>query len=231
MRKRRFFLILGIVILAGVLVAVFSREREPEYGGKRLSDWVEGLASYAVDSADAHLEEEAIRQIGTNALPYLVKWLSYEIPAWKTALYKIVDKTVKKQPDAWFLRWDKATSRAIGAELALKTLGPQAEAAIGELTKLLNDPKASQSAMRAAFNLHQMRNAGLPSLLTAFTNQQTTGGLKRFLTFTMGTFGTNARAAVPVLMQLLNDSDQALRADATNALRKIDPEALERGTR
>ena len=39
MRKRGVYLIL-VVLVAGVLVAVFARrEREPEYGGKRLSEW------------------------------------------------------------------------------------------------------------------------------------------------------------------------------------------------
>ena len=34
-------------MVGGVLVAVFARrEREPEYGGKRLSEWVEGFAIF-----------------------------------------------------------------------------------------------------------------------------------------------------------------------------------------
>ncbi len=45
MQKRRLYLLLIGIGVAGVLVAVFSREREPEYGGKRLSEWVEAMAA------------------------------------------------------------------------------------------------------------------------------------------------------------------------------------------
>ena len=40
MRKRAVYLMLVVLVLGGVLVAVFGRrEREPEYGGKKLSEW------------------------------------------------------------------------------------------------------------------------------------------------------------------------------------------------
>jgi hypothetical protein len=76
MQKRRVYLILVVVVLAGVLVAVFRRDREPEYGGKRLSEWVDG---YAMQIRNAG-SNEAIRHIGTNAVPYLLKWIRYETP-------------------------------------------------------------------------------------------------------------------------------------------------------
>src|SRR5207248_8925708 len=135
-----------------------------------------------------------------------------------------VDKTVKKRPDDWFVRWDKTTSRALGARI----LGPQAEPAVGQLSRLMNDPRGRRSALSAASILHDMGNAGLPPLLAAFTNQQATEGVRRILIFSMGTSGTNARAAVPLLLQLLKDSDPRVRADTTNALQKIDPDALEK---
>src|SRR5580765_1972010 len=43
MRKRRFFLLLiagGVLVVVAAVVFAPSREREPEYGGKRLSEWV-----------------------------------------------------------------------------------------------------------------------------------------------------------------------------------------------
>src|SRR6266481_5413363 len=55
MRKRRVYLIAVVLVVAGVLVGVFAgREREPEYGGKRLSEWVEMYADPDRNPSEAH---------------------------------------------------------------------------------------------------------------------------------------------------------------------------------
>ena len=143
MHKRRVYLILGVVgvVLAGVLVAVFSREREPEDGGKRLSEWVEMSPDKGA--------ETAIRQIGTNALPYLLKWILYETPSWKTKLYEAVNPALKSLNSEWGLSDPKALRSAYAAS-AFPLLGRQAQQAIPELTLMLNDAKNTNRAMAAA---------------------------------------------------------------------------------
>src|SRR5229473_8685860 len=71
MRKRRVYLILGVVgvVLAGVLVAVFSREREPEYGGKRLSEWVEDYGKVTLREGDASEWLERVRNVISREHP------------------------------------------------------------------------------------------------------------------------------------------------------------------
>src|SRR5437660_11441199 len=86
MRKRGVYLIVAILVVAGVLVAVFNREREPEYGGKRLSEWVEQYADHSDSLGQKAEAADAIRHIGTNAVPYLIEWLQYETPPWKRRL-------------------------------------------------------------------------------------------------------------------------------------------------
>jgi hypothetical protein len=142
-------LILVVLVVVGVLVVVFRhREREPEYGGKKLSEWVEQMASHIMAATDAGQATEAIAHIGTNGVPYLVKWLSYEKPSWKGKLASRIAKTFKKNPDAWLLRWDKAMGRAVGAEPALRSLGPEAEARIVQLLKD-PDPRLRAAATNA----------------------------------------------------------------------------------
>jgi hypothetical protein len=90
-KKRRW--IIGFVALAVVFliaIAVWPGEREPEYQGKKLSEW---LGAYHRDySTDAEREAEqrradyAVRQIGTNGLPYLLQAVSYDAPAWRRRL-------------------------------------------------------------------------------------------------------------------------------------------------
>jgi HEAT repeat protein len=41
----------------------------------------------------------------------------------------------------------------------------------------------------------------------------------------LGEFGDRAKPAAPILQHFLNDEDHFVRKEATNALKKIDPEA------
>src|SRR6266513_5172307 len=86
-------MIAGGVGLAVVIAVRATREREPEYGGKRLSEWVRKFwappyTNYSAQTAEA---KDPIHQIGTNALPYLLTWVGYERPAWKAKLYEVTN--------------------------------------------------------------------------------------------------------------------------------------------
>src|SRR6266704_3356201 len=99
MRKRRFYLLLiGVLAVIGVLVAVVSGPREPEYNGVKLSEWVDGLG--AADSVRPRVAEEAIRHIGADALPFLLKWIQ-EKPPWASSLNRLAE-TVLGQRGIFF---------------------------------------------------------------------------------------------------------------------------------
>jgi len=81
-------------LVACVLVAVLTREREPSYGESGLSEWVAICDSgpsrvYSADEWD--MADDAIRHIGTNSLPLLLAWIDYQPPAWKERLRSIVN--------------------------------------------------------------------------------------------------------------------------------------------
>src|SRR5437899_940581 len=65
--------IASVVLLAVVAFAAFFalRPREPVYQGKRLSEWLADLNCAGRGQINQEAEN-AIRQIGTNALPFLV---------------------------------------------------------------------------------------------------------------------------------------------------------------
>ncbi len=58
--------------------------------GRSLGEW---LGAYqngrdgGLSSSEARTTVEAVRHIGTNALPFLVKWISYETPLWRRQIY------------------------------------------------------------------------------------------------------------------------------------------------
>src|SRR5271165_4964166 len=78
--RRAVAIILAIALLCGLMR--FLQSREPSYQGQSLRYWLEQYEyRFGQNPADpARREaEDAIRHIGTNALPYLLKHLSRKI--------------------------------------------------------------------------------------------------------------------------------------------------------
>jgi len=70
--KRTVLILLSCVGIAGFFALVWLKEAEPEYQGKRLSKWLQIYGNPA-NTQDKELAAEAVRQIGTNAVPVLLK--------------------------------------------------------------------------------------------------------------------------------------------------------------
>ncbi len=218
MRKRRVYsVVIGVAVVVGLVVWWFRREREPEYGGKRLSEWVE---MYGDPSHPNPATSAAIEHFGTNGLHYLVKWLRYEKPDWKLRLYSAINRTLVRLHFSGRLS-DKRELRAAGACRALRDLGPKAVSAVGDLGNLLTDPKAFHGAGRAVLTLVAIGNTGITPLLAGLTNKD-----PRFLSIVATLYGTNALPAVPALLTLLKSPKLEVRDAATNALLGIQPQAL-----
>src|SRR5438067_1105808 len=89
-RRRRVIIILAACVLMGIgVVAFWPGEREPVYNGKKLSEWLQLYGSTGISVEQREQAKVAVRQIGTNALPWLVKWIQCDrrdLPQWKTRL-------------------------------------------------------------------------------------------------------------------------------------------------
>jgi len=240
MRKRRIclvMLILAVAGLVGLIVAGAWRPRngtEPEYAGRRLSQWVMELPADTSPTGQS-VAEVAIRNIGTNALPYLLKWISYEPAPWRLKLYERIGRFLKVGPNTLFQ--DKKMLLAAGAAQGFLALGRDAEPAITELGRLARNPHRGMSRLYAFFAFHgeearsrnsRFRNASATVYVGADTYSLTygTNGLP-LVTFSH----TNVPAALPALFHSLEDPDSQVRVKVTNALRRIDRDALERGGR
>jgi len=163
MPKRRLFLVLiGGVVFVGVFVVIalgFRPAREPEYEGKKLSQWVDryGESFARIGSNLPPLEDDPIYRIGTNGIPFLLKWLQYEQPAWKRSLYHAVNFALDKVNPDWEItdRWER---RANGSGIAFYILGPAGSGVVPELIRLARDPTTPpESASRAAGVLQALR--------------------------------------------------------------------------
>src|SRR5580765_1343386 len=196
MRKRRVYL--GLVILAvagvvGLIVAGAVRERdsaEPVYKGRKLSEWVMELPPEPTTYGRSEAEV-ALREIGTNALPYLLKWISYEPAPWRLKIYEIAGKVLTRGPNVLFQ--DRKMLRASCVVRAFGTAGLQGEGIRKELTRMLQQPIRGVSRVYIGFALVYCRSDnGLPKYIPGTTRSTSYFGPDAFSL----TYQTNG---VPIL--------------------------------
>jgi hypothetical protein len=200
-------MITGLVFVAAVVaVVVWPRKREPEYQGKKLSEWLEIYERNSLvlqvgygKSGDSttkvkRMEEarDAIKQIGTNGVPFLLQWIAYEPkPPTQTSW---LERHQLRFPFS-FSRSYKDQSpipRHILAAEGFLIVGTDASGCLPKLA-ILHSRKGTQTSMAAG----------------------------RVLAF----FGYDGDA-VPVLTRALSDADPRIRVEATNAVYKIAPWVL-----
>jgi hypothetical protein len=228
MWKRR-----GIRILAGcalgavIVIAWPPGEKEPEYEGRPLHVWVEMLGEPWPGTKTTSEPYPPLEHIGTNAVPFLLKWIASS--GLKERLAPYVSKVPRVRDFAPVRRWlyydfGAAEKRAAGAVLAFGFLGERASAAIPALGQLAC-AAAEAPAKRAVSCLEGIGPASLPVLLSVSTNGNKTVRA-RALCPIMG-FGTNAAPAVPALIQLLSGPDEEVAAIAASFLAQIgEPEVV-----
>lgn len=209
----------GLFLLVIGLAYCLFHSREPVYQGKPLSRWLIDLRPFqflveedpniAKTKAKARQDAaNAIRQIGTNALPSLLR------------MFEARDSRLH----AFFVRWAKLFSirltsypeRRERAISGLAILGTNASPAIPMLTRFLDDPGLAQNAIIA---LQRIGEKAIPALIAGVTNGNANTRAQAALT--LGYFGPAARNAVGPLKTCLHDSDAEVRKIALQSLSQI----------
>jgi len=256
----------GVILFAALtmlLIWGFLHSTEPVYHGKTLSAWAQqyGSNNWRGGGASAAREAEtAIRQIGTNSIPFLLDLMRVSDSAWKKNLRA-------RFPRNWHERLrlkDTADEvRRIGAHglaalgtnappstvqalieiathhpdedgryiavFALRTLGVAAESAIPFFIQCLTNTESTirdEAAMGLGCMSHRSEVV-VPALIEYLASARSSSHTFecRDTIASLGKLGTNARAAAPILISLLDHSDPQVRAEITNWLPRIDAEA------
>lgn len=150
MKRRPVLIIASACLVAFILALVlWPREREPEYNGATLSTWLLrcALSGNQAESAPA---VDAIRHMGTNALPFLVRWIQYE-PGWRDSLGRKMWTwpVIRSRHDIQRLIWNMTQYRANAAVYGFQVLGSTANPAVPELQRLAYNGDAPETALRA----------------------------------------------------------------------------------
>jgi len=225
-RKRRRITITVLLCLGFALgLLIFSHDNEPQYEGKRLSRWLslygEQIFSVHGDFEKREQAEHAIRSIGTNSLPFLLKWIRYDATAslprrWLYSLIRRLPPNLRYR-SFWA---DSGAERASLAILGFEILGPTAKPAIPELAHLASTSKDEVIRDRVIRALGDMGPTGVEGLLTVITNKN---GLSRFNAVTaLCAVGTNATTATPALIECLHDLDPNVAGAAAGVIGELE---------
>jgi hypothetical protein len=197
-RKRLILLACGILALA--VLWQLLRDREPSYQGRTLSEWIDQTRQ---DGVENEIEEAriAIRAIGTNAIPTILKWISYEPSASRDRIAALVERLSPKLATRFIVHTERRASRA---QDVFYILGPELRSAIPELTQFARTSSNENRAGRCTIALVCTGPEALPSVLTLVTNSSP--NRRRWVLYRLVNF-QNTEVGVPLLIQYLDDND------------------------
>jgi HEAT repeat protein len=189
----------GCVIVAAAFLV--GPGRGPRYKGRSLEGWLVVYGRAEDDEVRMAQAADAIRQIGTNAIPYLLANIRYDTPAWKAR----VGAVIAQLPGPLYGWWEDIVDRQDRSRQAYDgfvILGPQAAPAIPALVAMADNRYISDAPTSA---LEHIGKPALPYLVEALANRNNAAEMRGAAADALGRMGTNATAATDVLVSCLGD--------------------------
>jgi hypothetical protein len=171
MRWRRLLILLAVcAVVIAVLIALIPHE--PKYEGRALSEWIKDSAPRRSPDPEQTRAIEAVRHIGTNGLPWLVKWIgAKEPPDWQIKLITAnsrLPRWVRLRLLPSLFGINSYYGRRRQALDGFLILGPQAAPAVPDLLQIM---ASSPNGSPASAALDDVGIAGLPTALNIMTNR------------------------------------------------------------
>ena len=171
---QKWLLLSGGVIAAVALVVFLTSKTKPTYQGRLLSGWLE-IYGAELDSPADQKGADTIRHIGNNALPFLLKWTSYEPPtagfnnAFRYVLHRISEAMIPAAAERW-VSPTYTENRAYTAAIVFELFRDQAHLVITQLTKLMNNPKFPIASRNAVVAMAYVGTDAIPVLSAQLRN-------------------------------------------------------------
>ena len=202
----RNLLVILFVAILGVLVWKAASPVEPKYQGKRLTLWLEGhvpttSANPPFNSPEWKKADEALRHIGTNAIPTLLRMIRANDSVLKLKLLELARKQ-----RLIGIHYRFAQTRNEEAEYAFRVLGAEAGDAVPGLIKIYEENVSPSSQMVAALALGSIgppAKAAIPALLRNFTH--TNADVRFYAVSAIYGIGDEPDSVVPALRSVLKD--------------------------
>ncbi len=231
MKLRRILLFAALFLAAiGLLVWCLLPAPEPRYHNHPLSEWLLGYAwssgsdmptapgpskfGFAVHNpvyADWNESEAAIRAIGTNAIPTLLRMLRARDTKTKLAFINLIQKqhviTITHIP---------AEAQNFAAAMGFRKLGPQAAGAIPGVINIYHRNISTWSRSASGTVLYDLAPFGIPQIAQGLASPDPQ--VRRMLIGALANIRAQPDLLVPILAKSLHDSDADVRITAAGAL-------------
>jgi hypothetical protein len=232
--------VVGCVLLAIIVsLAVLFNSSTLSYEGESLNEWLvcfdseyglspETLQERARKKADA---KHALRQMGPAVLPQLRRMLKPD--AGPARFLRELKQEIARQPLSVGSAVPPSSEevRMLRAVEACSALGPDAQAMIPDLLRVMKSNSYLNVRSRAAYALGEIGGAPeevVPALVQSLSNS-TDGNVL----ISLGKYGADANTAVPSIVALLNGIETSVKehtsfdrnslCEAARALQQIDP--------
>jgi hypothetical protein len=234
-RKSILFVVIVAAFIAAIVAIAWPKEEEPTYRGKKLSQWL-NIYCRPIHNRDNKLEaEEAVRQIGTNAIPWLLKWIGKHPPAWSRAVgdlrvswspaNRVINALQKRPIQIAQKRWDAA--------FGFQILGQSASNAVPELVNMLDADDPGRQWPHPmwpppAYALSRIGDAGIRPLLDWVSDPRSLARNERGVTSTIRCLGqiagdgTNTDRIVSILVEGMLSSNKGIAVSSALALSGMD---------
>jgi HEAT repeat protein len=228
MRKwSRIAFVFLLLALVGGIAWLALRPGEPMYKGKRLSDWLEEYdpkavnfigSSYVIEYSDARKEsDDAVRHIGTNAIPILLKRLQSKDAPLTDRLFALAQKqhfvTVHNVP--------AKLRRHQGVE-GFGALGAKGSDAVPVLIKLYGkvSPECRPYIAEVLGNIGPDAKKAVPFLILGLgdTNMTAFMAAGAVTAEALGKIHSEPQLAVPALIECLTNRNTSIRWAAATAI-------------
>lgn len=222
---RRRLLIAAVLLLAGLVGLIVWQAlgpQEPVFEGRRLTRWLDhhvanSSAKPPYGSPGWKKADEALRHIGTNAVPTLLTMIRAKDPP------PVVLKLIEFQRYRWTrINYRYARTRHEEAEYAFEVLGTNGVSAVPELIEIYEEavsPSSQRCAALALGHIGRGAHAALPALLRNF--HHTNGDVRFYAVSAVLDIGGDSNIVVPALKGMLKDPKSEVRFNAVAGLRRF----------
>jgi HEAT repeat protein len=215
---RRAVLFVATLVVLVLLWQLAARRGEPRYKGRTLTYWLAVHQKAPLNSAESQEAAEAIQQIGTNALPYLMARLTSHTSSWRLRMASTAERL--PGPNHWVTKLLLGEEdRLVAADDGFTLLGAQAVPAVPELLRMLSGKETWDVAIVA---LQDIGEGAVPDLIAALTNRANPLRIRAGAAQALGSVGTNS-SVVAVLVACLQD-DPHVANQAAAALGRLQRE-------
>jgi HEAT repeat protein len=224
-RNRILLAALVVVVIGGLAWVAWPEPPEPVYQGKELSIWLRPYQAEAIQQMipgsvqyqKCRESDNAIRAIGTNAIPFLLLRMRIKDSALPRRFVQLVarQKLIK-------IHYTPANYLQLEAVEAFRILGASASNAVPELIKIYHEnisPGTHVATIEALGSIGPGASQAVPFLLMEMRN--TNDYFAGLAMESLGQIHAEPKAVVPALINVLEHGDSKVKLSAACALGKF----------